>query len=266
MTDRGITTVTVCKRMEGRGVTAPGQSSGEANIRVDPSLGCPVRFRPEGAVVSGADGHPRPGGVGEHLPPGPPGRCVGARRPYPARSGGATGPDRRGGCGQAAAGRPASGGGMPRPAAGELCEESDTGPHSATVGVVGPDMQHIEQEAVLSRPQPWVPAWQSVPPPPYAADSGTPVFDALVRAWRQQGRQLPRCADAVGGPDQGRRSAPDQGRMSAPDQGRRSAPDQGRRSAEVPPGPPAPVLPTRCAVGWWVPRSAASLHRERVPV
>ncbi|MFF0745462.1 hypothetical protein ACFYVL_34190 [Streptomyces sp. NPDC004111] len=36
------------------------------------------------------------------------------------------------------------------------------------------------------------PVWTRVPLPPRAADSGTPIYDALARSWREQGRELPR--------------------------------------------------------------------------
>ncbi|MFD3515502.1 hypothetical protein [Streptomyces sp. NPDC058657] len=35
--------------------------------------------------------------------------------------------------------------------------------------------------------------------PSPVVDTGTPIYDALARSWREQGRQLPRPADSYSG-------------------------------------------------------------------
>ncbi|MGW7411147.1 hypothetical protein [Streptomyces sp. NPDC054863] len=49
----------------------------------------------------------------------------------------------------------------------------------------------MQPEETFPSPSP-APARARVPRPGHPADAGTPIYDALVHSWKEQGRQLPR--------------------------------------------------------------------------
>lgn len=51
---------------------------------------------------------------------------------------------------------------------------------------------------------PPAPVWTPAPMPGRVPDAGTPIYDALVRTWQRQGRQLPQQRDGDGWSGAGR--------------------------------------------------------------